>query len=686
MKPFLTLLLILLSQTVALAQSKSYRLPSVDLKQPIIWGSECEGPDGTGMAFGGSDQLSEDGIAHTRVKRNGKWDDIYPLLVKRHSLTTELAAVRALRDRIRDLEASVGYLWFEHPENEDLARPHRAASVADEWHHVDRSLGLANAKAIDARENQRIKIAEDRVLQARITNILDARIKLDEAASILEAEPTSRALSPIVYDAKAGLYVIFGGDHLDYLMNDVWAFDPKAQRWEPRFPKTAPPPRANHTLKANGDGTITLTGGYTYTSNTDYVGGQYRDINDGEWTYDLTKDTWTPREANAKAVEPFTRTYRTGPFHPNYYFEGEKPDRAAVAKTLEAIPANTWVSMKPPRLPRLNRDWGTATIDPDHDLILRFSGGHSAHGGSDVLHYHLATNRWELTFPVEFPLGQLYSNTEYPEGYNFNQRPWVSGHTYKNYTYDPLTQRMYFTGHRKHMYIYDPMKGDWVGRIEKPAGMTYNGCFYDLMLCPTPRGVMCWTKDGRLFVLKATDGEALKFSGIHRDVAWTELKLTGDKLRGSVVDRCGITYDSKRDRLVCFGKTSYGGKYDGVVYTIDLKSMTVKETTPPGAATMIALDFLRETVYDPKADMIILGATFALDGEGPRQTPAYDCAAERWISFPLVGTDPNGKEGRNVSLGLVYDARRSLIWAVDTNSHVYVLRFDRKNTVISELK
>ena len=40
--------------------------------------------------------------------------------------------------------------------------------------------------------------------------------------------------------------------------------------------------------------------------------------------------------------------------------------------------------------------------------------------------------------------GQLYSNTSYPNGYNFNLRPWVTGHTYQNYGYDPLTRQMVF--------------------------------------------------------------------------------------------------------------------------------------------------------------------------------------------------------------------------------------------------
>ena len=110
-----------------------------------------------------------------------------------------------------------------------------------------------------------------------IKNVDDAAPALEKAAEILGSEPSPRALSPIVYDAKTKLYVLFGGDHLDYLTNDTWVFDLANKKWEQRHPKT-PRRRAPITSsKANGDGKVVLTGGYTYTSSTDYIGGQYRD-------------------------------------------------------------------------------------------------------------------------------------------------------------------------------------------------------------------------------------------------------------------------------------------------------------------------------------------------------------------------------------------------------------------------
>ena len=66
-------LLVTTIATAAFAQGKSYRLPSVSIKPRIIWSSQSEEPEGSGLAFGGQDQQGEDGNPHTRIKVDGQW-------------------------------------------------------------------------------------------------------------------------------------------------------------------------------------------------------------------------------------------------------------------------------------------------------------------------------------------------------------------------------------------------------------------------------------------------------------------------------------------------------------------------------------------------------------------------------------------------------------------------------------
>ncbi len=667
---FIALALLLLPQ----AQEKRYRLPSTDLKQQVIWGSTCEVPDGPSLAFGGEDQKAEDGNPHTRIKVDGVWKAIHEELRAANGLQKWRNEVWELRGSLVQALARLRAAYFEGDANPAIRRGEAA--------RLD--LLAANARTIrgflaEGPLRQRLTEVSDRVegavrdlLQevspATLRSLLGAQVALETIADSLDAEPPPRALSPIVWDAKSKVFLIFGGDHLDYLTNDTWVFDPARRQWSLRHPKEAPPPRANHQLTA-ADGKVVLKGGYTYTSSTDYVGGQYRDHNDGEWTYDIAGDSWT----GGKGVAPETRVYRTGRLHPDFYLEGPKPDPVAFKKVLAELPANTWVKTKPPHLPALNRDWGTAVLDPDRNLMLRFSGGHSAHGGTDVLQYHLSTNRWELCFPVEFPLGQLYTNTEYPEGVNFNRRPWVTGHTYQNYGYDPNLKKMLFTGRRDGCFVYDPTVGDWTGRLEKPKGMVYGDCFYTLTLTPTPQGLVCWTQNGGLY----------RFEGKE----WVEQKLTGGKLPGAVVDNSTLLYDAKRERLL-FARKPYGDKvpFTGELHAVDVKTWTVSPISPAGKEAGAAVLYLCQIRYDIENDLCLAGCTMAPGADGVRRTPAYDPAGNRWVSLKITGDDPHGKNGRNVSLGLMYDAKRKLFWAVDTNSQVYVLRLDPKSADLQPLK
>lgn len=675
-------------------ESKPYRLPSVSLKQPLIWGATATSPDGYTLTFGGQDQLSEDGIGHTMLSLNGKAVVTIDDLRKGNKLQTAHDQGVVLRDSLKVILARARASYFEDDGGERMGRAaigliHKSLENAsrDLSGYLDQLKALHQDVRVLTCEPAMVEIAKkfhaiagDEAAPFSPETLAQLSLmvrQFEEAIEVLDCEPPARALSPIVYHPGLKQFILFGGDHLDYLTNDLWAFDVESRSWIRLDIAEAPGPRANHTLHVNDDGTMTVSGGYQYANNTDYMGGQYLDCKNAEWICDLAKKSWRAG-ANQKAETTLanSRLYRSGPFSPAYFLEGEKPNRAAFTQFLADLPVNVWTKTNPPKLPKMNRDWGTAVLAPDRDLILRWSGGHCAHGGSDVLEYHMATNRWELPFAVEFPLGQLYDNTEYPEGFNFNRRPWVTGHTYQNYAYDVVSQLMLFTGRKSHVYAYDPSVADWLPtRTEKPKAMIYSGSFYDLTCCATPHGVYCWTHDGALLLSSA------------KPLGWTQLKLNGEKLQSSSVDNSTLVYDSKRDRLLFFRK-SYGDKvkYDGLMQAVDLKTLTVSAISPENAGAASGISYLCQIRYDLANDLLLAGCTLPPDAGGVRRTPAYDPVANRWVSLKITGDDPSGKAGRNVSLGLMYDAGRKCFWAVDTNSQVYVLRLDVKNADVRPLE
>lgn len=692
-------------RVTAAENPKPFRLPAIpDRMPPVIWSSECQAPDGPALSFGGEDLKSDDGQYHTHFKVNatGEWISLTEKLLADNPLQKLHDRVWTLRTKTKNALAKARFIYFEgrapDPQsfNDGVLAPLRStidqlakilldeyrdwpAGVSTPYRKSQLQLSLRHfplSERDPAKDTLRRALTHlaNGVSAEDLKTLHEAQISLEQAAELLDSEPGPRALSPLVYDAKSKLFILFGGDHLDYLTNDTWVFDPVQKFWQQRHPEGAPPPRANHQLAA-ADGVIKMSGGYTYSNNTDYMGGPYINLNDGAWVYDLAADTWTSAggaqtPAPAPPVADGSRTYRQGAFHPDFFLQGDKPDAAAFAATLHEMPANTWVLAKPPYLPQMQRDWGTAVIDPDHDVLLRWSGGHCAHGGSDVVTYHFSTNRWELPFPVELPLGQCYTNTAYPSGVNFNLRPWITGHTYKSYGYDALSKRMVFVGQQADFFLYDPAFGDWEGRAHKPNGMTYGDGFYNLLCKQTPRGIVCWTKEARLFLY------AGKESGGTGE--WLEKKIAGEKIPGSNVDSAGIDYDLKRDRVLLF-PSNYGKPYSGQIVSVDMKTMTAAVLNPAGMTGAARMPgFLRETCCVASQDLILTGVTLPLDGDGARWTPAYDCAANKWIACKIDGPNPAGKEGRNVSLGLVYDAKRDLIWAVDTRGDIFALRLDVK--------
>lgn len=704
---FFLIVAAVLAPRIAAAQQgrRPYRLNAVDLRQPVIWGAECRAPYGHGLAFGGQDQDGKDGRPHTRVLRGDEWIAIADELRTANPLQAMHDRVWSVRNQTKSLLARARHLFFQGLTDSEKTKRIKEdivplldhiAVVVDE---ADASLGRKHRGEYETKQIQfahawidkgrQLLPDKDVALVDLLKSLHRLQIRLELAAEALDAEPPARAMNcgtarlpdsqtgpmgnALVYDSKSGLYVLFGGDHLDYLTNDTWVFDPAGPRWHQRHPPGAPPPRANHRLEASGDGTLRLSGGYTYASNTDYVGGQYIDLDDGSWVYDIVANRWSGGEL----VPPDSRVYRTGPFHPEFYFRGPPPDAAAFEEWLAKIPVNEWVPTDPPHRPRLNRDWGTARIDPHRDMMLRWSGGHSAHGGTDVLHYHFATNRWELPFPVEFPLGQLYSNTSYPNGFNFNRRPWMTGHTYQNYDYDLPSRKMIKAGRPRHHYIYDPDEGDWIGRGVKPQAMQYNSCFYTLTLTSTPHGIVCWDRNGSIHRYD------------HAGNQWLKIETTGDRLPGAYVDNSTIAYDSRRDRVLMINTLGYGKPFDGQVWSLDLKSSVVKALSPDGQDKADRFANVDKCVYDAEHDLLLLG-TYLNDAGDHTPTPAYDRKRNRWVLLD-IGYTTGTRSGRTTrafpharSDGLMFDAKRKLIWGTDTNSQVYVLRLDAKTLSIRD--
>lgn len=526
-----------------------------------------------------------------------------------------------------------------------------------------------------------------------------------------QPEPPPRALSPMVYDPASKKILLFGGERLDQLYADTWLYDCATRTWEERKPALGPCPRFGHALlHLPKSGKLALLGGKTYTSSTSYLATLYKALPFEAWTYDAAKNEWAllqrlesgappqpPTEAAVAAasdgdevllvgagtekgsvhstwlgrvdvskvdaegtakygVKPGTLEFRTGSFDPEWYGKDVPPaDPAAAAEALKNLVPNKWTALQCPRWPenRQGGGWSTVTLDTDRGQLLHMGGGHSSYFGNDVAHYDIATGRWSIACRPQFALEFNY-DLNGPGLWAFNGAPW-GNHNYHAYAYDPTLKRLAYIKGSLTLF-YDPATRTWPF-AERFGNLPFFVSKYVNYLCTTPAGVVCWTQ-----TLASQSKTGLwRLEG---GKTWKEIKTFGAALPMTVCDGSTLAYDSKRDRLLLTTTPGKGGEPAGQVWAADLKTGEVKKLQPEGREAVSGERFARESVYLPKSDTVLYG--FLLAREGKLAVPFYDAAGNRWLGAEMAGAEfiNRGKAGSSVDLGLVYDAKRELVWGV----------------------
>jgi hypothetical protein len=673
-------------------RGKPYKPPATQWKRdPVLWGWTCERPDGTGLAFGGVHQTADDGRPHTRLKIGGKWVPIVDELRKKNPLQKYHARVLSLRDACKDALARARHIYFEGKPAAEEAKLLRE-NVDPAIGKCAKDLAALAAELKDLRgqgeyESGQVKFALRHLAAAagyirpfgarttpeQMATTRKGQVELEIAAEALDAEPPPRALSLVVYEPKTKLYVIFGGEHFDYFTNDLWVFDPAKKRWLQRHQATAPEPRFDARLEPLGDGRVAMRGGCIYQPGKHYI-----HVGPAKWTYDVAKNTWTADGHAEKTFPSDTRSQRYWPpAGPEHFMKGARPDAAANEARLKALPVNTWVRMKTP-VALGGRDWGTWVFDPDRDMLYVWAGGHCSYAGNDVARYHLATDRWEISDPVEIPLGCCGTNEMYPSGVNFNRRPWVKKHVWNGQAYDPGAKKMIMGSVNdakidRYSYVYDPDRSEWSGRFRVPDGMPNDA--YGMQIRYTSRGMFAWNGPYLL------DSKAMQ---------WKKIAVQG-KMPGGGVDSSGLVYDTKRDRMILATLNGYGKPFDGQLHALDMKTLRVGPLNPEGMKPAGKWQFfLREVAYCPTADLFLWPQRACFDGKtAPDLYMGYDAAKNRWVTVKLAVREGDGKAAPSgVCTSIHWDDKRKLFWLGNAawNGAVWVLRFDPAKAEIKPLK
>ena len=547
--------------------------------------------------------------------------------------------------------------------------------------------------------------------------------RIDRAAEAQYPVPPSRRNSPLAFDGGHDVFVLFGGDHEDYQTNDTWVLDLAKGGWRRGGGDRAPSPRAGHALVYLPKcGRVALYEGYTASSYPDYRAGPSGPVRPVQlWLYDVKADrwdllgawrgdgkssppaaggfygyaaqwfgppalaadradrlvlavpaagrrgssTWTLQVSPAGAVAdwraklgkpPGERLYRQGIFLASHCEVPGEPKPTG----LEKLPANRWVRLPgPPRNVAhgcRQRDWGTAVWDSANEQILLWGGGHCVRSSSPVIHYSPVSGRLVEGYDADEPYGY---NGGGGFGSSLLNRPWVSTHGYNLYAYDPARKMLVTaTG-----FYYDPLRMDWLraGPAERP----FRASWGSTCLEATPHGVVAWA-------VSASSG-ATGLWRLDKEAGWVDLKCKG-KLYEPYCDSEGMTYDSKRDRLLLGWGGGYGRAGDGRLTEFSFATGKLRKFMP-AKAELARIGNTREMMYLDHADWVFFAEPFA---SGDRKKPRrhfrlYDCGQDTYF---LLDCGPDAPQAATHSQGLCYDAGRKLLYSFTFRGEAWAIRLD----------
>ncbi|MGQ9592232.1 MAG: kelch repeat-containing protein, partial [Planctomycetota bacterium] len=559
---------------------------------------------------------------------------------------------------------------------------------------------------------------------------------VEDAAERASCVPRARRNSPLAFDPPSRRFVLFGGDHEDYLLADTWILDAEAGRWERRSPPLAPSPRAGHALfplpRAGG---VALYEGYEQSANTDYGAPPYRLIDPAQlWRYDVLADRWGLLGAwpHSQEDEP-SNPPPVGHFHG---YESQWYSPPAIAADSEdrilfaahpgrvwflpwrEIPARTWM------LP-------AAELEPDPSLgaaLGRPPGERRCRGGPFVAAYGEVEDAPEPSPLEDLPPNRWVRLPEAPRNpcQGCRQRDWGtvawdpdrdqilmwggghcvrsasvvahwsprSGRIVEGYDADEpysanggggfdssVLNRPWVSAHNYHHYAYDPRARLLVsarGYLYDPERMDW------LRIEPYPAPfVFDWahtvvegSRRGAVAWArkKGPDGRPAEEFGL-----WLFDREKGwidleprGELFGPYCDAHGMVYDPRRDRMVLAG---VGGGYEKLSDGSFLAfdfASRTLEPLVPERRELARTHNARELVYATHADWIVIGELHGKDREG--RGKGFTRVYDCAANRMSLLDAGDVPDGH--STGWVYDERRKLVYVFTYRGEVWALRPD----------
>jgi hypothetical protein len=223
-------------------------------------------PEGERLVAVGADKRVEN-VGWTRTVvydlAAQQWDTL-PL--PNEQTVKEHKALVTLIEGTIDLVGRIRLAWYRDPKG--VGTDVELKALAEQCDRLAKRAGMA------AFQSDLDRVAEALNAQNTLEALKSARAmqrKTEERAFEQYPVPPSRRNAPLVFDEKNRVFVLFGGDHEDYQMNDTWILDLEKKSWRRAHPELAPSPRAGHAMGyLPKSGRVAVYEGYAASSDPSY--------------------------------------------------------------------------------------------------------------------------------------------------------------------------------------------------------------------------------------------------------------------------------------------------------------------------------------------------------------------------------------------------------------------------------
>jgi hypothetical protein len=556
--------------------------------------------------------------------------------------------------------------------------------------------------------------------------------KLEDAAFEQYPVPRSRRNAPIVYDPGNKVFVLFGGDHEDYQLNDTWLLDLDKKAWRPAKQDVAPSPRAGHAMcYLPKCGRIAMYEGYIANSDRDYGASEDIPLDPKQlWLYDVKANQWDlvgswpvrePKDAPrvAPPVVGAFYGYSSSSF-------GVAPLAAdASDRLMLAAPpagkngtATTWTFVVDPS--KLDVEGRTKLGRPSgerryRDIFFRAEFCEVPDDPKPKDFASLPANQWvQLTPAPRTPMtgcrqrdwstlawdndreqflgfggGHCVRSGGPPVHYCPKSNRMVEGYDAEEpYCYNGMTgpgssvmNRQWIDTHAYHLYAYDPKCKLMVtarGFLYDPDRMDwlriepfkspFRYSWGHTLVAGSPHGAIAWGN--------SIDKDAPGLWLFDRQAGWQNLpfKPVGDaKLFTPWCDSHGMVYDSKRDRMLISAVAgAYSKTSGGSFMSYDFKTQNLELVTPTNPELNL-VGCARELAYVEHADWVLTGDLFRVGDPqkgGKVYTRVYDCGKNK--AFLLDA----GPVAGGFSAGWAYSTRDKMVFSLSYRGDAWGMRID----------